>query len=159
MDAATFQTEVMKNERLLYRISWNMLGTNEDCADAVQETLLKAWANRETLRDVQAFRPWLTRILANTCKSMLRKRKMIRFVPMEEAPEAFEPDLTSPPPFREAMSTLSPDQRTVAMLFYLEGYPIREISDMLDLPSGTVKSRLMYARKHLQTVLAEEWED
>ena len=63
MDAVTFQTEALKLEKLLYHISWSMLNNNEDCADAVQEALAKAWQRRDTLKSMRAFRPWLTRIL------------------------------------------------------------------------------------------------
>ncbi|MEF9879690.1 MAG: RNA polymerase sigma factor [Clostridia bacterium] len=157
MDAATFQSEALQYERLLYRVSWSMLGNKEDCNDAVQDALMRAWQKRDSLRNLQAFRPWLMRILVNTCNDMLRKYKHVQFVPVEEAQIGYEPNLT-PVPFREAMQTLSPQQRTVAMLFYLEGYPIKDIADMLAIPIGTVKSRLMYARKRLQIQLSEEWE-
>ena len=60
VDAVTFQREAMRYERLLYRISYAMLRHNEDCADAVQETLLRAWRSREGLRSMDAFRPWLS---------------------------------------------------------------------------------------------------
>ena len=159
MDAVTFQTEAMQYERLLYRISWSMLGSAEDCADAVQEALTRAWQKRDSLRSMDAFRPWLTRILTNTCKDMLRKRKKVRFVPLEEDESvAYEPNM-EPMPLEEAVKRLSPEHRAVTLLFYLEGYSIKEIAEMLALPSGTVKSRLMYARRRLQALLREEWED
>lgn len=159
MDAVTFQTEAMRYERLLYRVSWSMLGSNEDCADAVQEALTRAWQKRDTLRSMDAFRPWLMRILTNTCKDMLRRRKHQRFVPLDgDEPVAYEPDM-DPEPLREAMRQLSPEQRVATTLFYLEGYTIQDIAQTLALPSGTVKSRLMYARRRLKALLREEWED
>lgn len=156
MDAATFQAEALQYERLLYRVSWNMLGNNEDCADAVQEALTRAWQKRDSLRTLAAFRPWLTRILVNTCKDMIRRRKNVQFVPIEDDTATYED--AAPLPFAEAMGRLSPEQRVTAMLFYLEGYAIKDIARMLGVPAGTVKSRLMYARKRLHALLAEEWE-
>lgn len=158
MDAVTFQDEAMKLQRLLYRISWSILSNNEDCADAVQEALTRAWQKRGTLKSMDSFKPWLTRILTNVCNDMLRKRQNRKHVPIEDVPVAYEPDMT-PQPFEEALQLLSPEHRTVTLLHYLEGYSIKEIARMLAIPSGTVKSRLMYARQRLKSLLSEEWEE
>lgn len=158
MDAVTFQAEAMKYQQLLYRISWSILSNNEDCGDAVQEALTRAWQRRGTLRNADAFKPWLTRILSNVCNDMLRKRKKQKFVPIEEATAAYEPEML-PHPVEEALKWLSPEHRTVTLLYYLEGYSIQDISDTLGIPTGTVKSRLMYARRRLQTLMNEEWEE
>ena len=112
MDAITFQTEALKLEKLLYHISWSMLGNNEDCADAVQEALLKAWQKRDTLQSKRAFRPWLTRILYNVCIDILRNRKHL--IPEElnendfpvQSPKGADDDLVF------ALQALSAEQRT-----------------------------------------------
>ena len=150
MNAITFQEEASKLERLLYRISWSMLSNNEDCADAVQETLCKAWQNRGSLKNIKAFRVWMTRILVNTCNDMLRQRKRQRWIPLQEDMAVFQPPEESGFPVDEALGRLSPEHRTVVVLYYLEGYKIREIAGMLSVPAGTVKTRLMYARIYLR---------
>ena len=155
MDAATFQAEAWKHQRLLWRVSWAMLGNHEDCADAVQEALTRAWQHRDTLRNRRAFRPWLVRILTNTCHDMLRKRMQEKLVPLEDDAVAVEP-FASPLPLREALEHLSPEHRTVTVLYYLEGYSVAEIADMLDAPAGTVKSRMTYARRNLRNLLHED---
>lgn len=151
MNAITFQQEAAKLERLLYCVSWSMLSNNEDCADAVQETFFKAWQSRDSLKNLKAFRPWITRILINTCNDMLRTRKNQQWVPLEEdmavAPPAEE---TSDFDLHDTLGQLSPEHRSVVVLHYLEGYKIREIADMLGIPPGTVKTRLMYARDHIR---------
>lgn len=157
MDAETFQLEAMQHERLLYRVSWGMLRNNEDCADAIQEALTRAWQKRDSLRNLSSFRPWLVRILTNTCTDMLRKRPKQDCVPIEEDTAIVEQN-EDPVPLHEAIDRLSSEQRVVTLLHYLEGYSIKEISDMLGVPSGTVKSRLMYARQRLQTLLQAELE-
>lgn len=157
MDAETFQREALQHERLLYRVSWGMLRNNEDCADAIQETLTRAWQKRDTLRDLKAFRPWLVRILSNTCTDMLRKRPKQDNVPIEEDTVAVEQP-ESPVPLREAIDRLNAEQRVVTLLHYLEGYSIKDIANMLGVPAGTVKSRLLYARQRLQRLLQDELE-
>ena len=57
MDATTFQAEAEKYERLMFQISWSMLRNSEDCADAVQDALIKAWQKRDTLHDEERFKP------------------------------------------------------------------------------------------------------
>lgn len=157
MDADTFQREATQHERLLYRVSWSLLGSNEDCADAIQEALMRAWQKRDSLRNIKAFKAWLVRILTNVCTDMLRKRPKQDCVPIEEDMAVTE-DTESPVPLREAIDRLTGEQRAVTLLHYLEGYSIKEISQMLGLPTGTIKSRLLYARQRLQRLLSEEME-
>lgn len=84
MDAATFSREATACQRLLYHICWAMMHNEADCADAVQEALLRAWQRRDGLRDPEAFRPWLCRITANVCKDMLRRQLRRQMVPLSE---------------------------------------------------------------------------
>ena len=158
MDAVTFQTEAMRIEKLLYRISWSYLKIDDDCADAVQEALVRAWEKRSTLRNPDQFRPWLIRILTNQCKDMLRKRRRQSFYPLEEDTAAYPPP-SGPSPIMEEIDHLRPEQRIVVMLHYVDGYSATDISHMLGLPQGTVKSRLLLARRHLRKTLQVVWEE
>ena len=157
MDAQTFQQEAMKLERLLYHISYAMLHSDADCADAVQEALLRAWQHRHELRDMSVFRAWLSRILVNACKDILRKRGKLTLVPLEDAigVGVRERDTLA---LRQALEQLPPEQRTCLVMHYLEGWNIAEIAEALDIPEGTVKTRMMYGRNRLSHLLGEEWE-
>lgn len=156
MNAEEFQKEAMRLERLLFRISWSILGNSEDCADAIQEALMRAWNKRDTLRSRSSFRPWLAGIVSHTCSDMLRKRSREKLVPLEDADLADKP-APEPLPMQEAIDTLSPDHRAAVMLHYLEGYSVRETARLLGIPVGTAKTRLMHARQRLQTFLKDEW--
>ena len=128
-----------------------MLGSEADCADAAQNALLRAWEKQHTLRDTAYFKTWLTRILINECRVMLRQRA--RFVPLEE--EAAEGEIA---PERdsglyEAVMGLDVKYRVPFVLYYIEGFRTREIASMLKLPEGTVKTRLRRAREILRTEL------
>ena len=157
MDAQTFQREALKHERLLYHISYAMLRSDADCADAVQEALLRAWQHRAELRRMSLFRAWLCRILVNTCNDMLKKRGKLRLVPLEEAEPVgtWEQDTLA---LREAIEKLPPEQHACIVMQYLEGISVAEIAETLGIPEGTVKTRLMYGRRHLSELLGEEWE-
>ena len=108
MDAATFGQEAMRYERLLYHICWAMTGNDADCADIIQEALLRAWQHRDALRSMASFRPWLCRITANTCRDLLRKRKKLKMVPLTDTLMA-PPYSDDPLALREALAKLSPD--------------------------------------------------
>lgn len=158
MDAITFQAEAMRMEKLMYSVSYSMLRNNEDCADAVQSALTRAWQKRESLRSMDRFRPWLMRILVNQCNDMLRKHQKHRFFPLEEDTVAVEPPQL-PCPLTEALGQLKPEGRLVITLHYLEGYSVQEIAEMLRLPDGTVKTRMRFARMRLSALLGDEWEE
>ncbi len=151
MDKEEFTRAVLEYESTLYRVAKSMLGSEADCADAAQNALLRAWEKQHTLRDTAYFKTWLTRILINECRVMLRQRA--RFVPLEE--EAAEGEIA---PERdsglyEAVMGLDLKYRVPFVLYYIEGFRTREIASMLKLPEGTVKTRLRRAREILRTEL------
>ena len=157
MDAAAFQAKALQLERLMFHISWSMLGREPDCADAVQEALTRAWQRRDSLRNPEKFKPWLMRILVNTCNDILRQQKKQTLITDEELAREEAP-ASDPLSVREAIECLKPEWRTVILLYYLEGCSVGEIAQMLHIPQGTVKSRLLYARKRLCTLMKEDWE-
>ena len=75
MTKDAFIREVRDAEAMLYHISKSILKNDSDCGDAVQETILKAYEKLPTLKKEKYFRTWITRILINECKGILRKRK------------------------------------------------------------------------------------
>jgi RNA polymerase sigma-70 factor (ECF subfamily) len=156
MDKQFFASEVMSAERSLYRIARSYLPTDADAADAVQEALTRAWEKRGTLRELKFFRTWLTRIVINECKAALRERRRVR--PMAQVPEP----KPSPPPqadyslLHDALKAMDIKYRIPLVLFYLDGYSLKEVAGLLLLPQGTVKNRLHRAREKLRTRLSEE---
>jgi RNA polymerase sigma-70 factor, ECF subfamily len=153
MDKQTFATQVTDMERSLYRVARGYLADGADCADAVQEALLKAWEKRDTLRELQYFRTWLTRILINECKTTLRKRKRLQPTDPALLPEPTPAEAKSS--LSDALNALEPRDRSPLVLYYLEGYSVAEIASLLRLPQGTVKCRLHRARKKLRAVFEE----
>ena len=154
-----FQAEIRRIEKLLYRIAWSYLGNNADVEDAVQDALIKAWEKRNSLRDLKQFRPWMSRILTNQCKDLLRKRKKWNFYPLEDAAaqEAASPEPDAP--VLEAVKKLKPEQGLLITLYYVDGYSVRELADALGIPESTVKTRMRSARRQLGRTLLVEWEE
>ena len=151
MDAVTFQTEAMRCERLMYHVGYSILHNDQDCADAVQEALARAWARRGRV-DADYFRPWLMRIVINECHTIGRKRRRVVLVDeMEQPAPAFEPPDER---LKQALSAVPEKLKVPLLLHYLEGFSVAEVAQILRIPQGTVKSRLHHARKRLRV----EWE-
>ena len=151
MDEREFSERVAAMERKLYRVSFALLRSDADCADAVQEALLKAWRALAWLRREEYFETWLTRIAINECRRILRMRR--------HAPE-LDARLPAPEPpdvgLRDALMALDVQLRLPVVLHYVNGFDIAETARILHLPQGTVKSRLYRARARLRELMSEE---
>lgn len=153
MNKQEFTRRVLAVEAKLYRISCGLLKNPQDRMDAVQEAIVKAWANVHALRRAEYFETWLTRILINECHNIQNARKNI--VQLESIPEqgAYQGDNK---PLRDALLALEMQLRIPVLLYYMEGYKLREIAQILRIPEGTVKTRLTRAKKKLKSLLEEE---
>lgn len=154
MDKETFTRLALERQRQLYRIAVSYTASSADAEDAVQEALLRAWSRRHTLRDPAHFGTWLTRILINECKTLLRRRK--RQSTMPELPEiAVAPPDEQAMMLRNALFALPDKYRVPLVLFLLEGYSQQEIASMLILPLSTVKTRVARAKKMLEQEVSD----
>ena len=138
-----FMREVEVCERMLYRISRTLLHSEADCCDAVQEALMKAWRHRNRI-DESRFRAYLTRILINECHNIGRKRA--RVIVMENVPEKTAQQEIGQD-IRDALMQLDEPQRLLLVMHHLEGFTLQEIAHALHIPLGTVKHRIIRARK------------
>ena len=155
MDSREFAQRVEAMQGALYRVAYGLLLNRADCADAVQDALLRAWEKRRTLKDEAFFGTWLTRILINECYAVLRRRKTA--LPIDALPEpAAPPD--ADPALHDAIARLDEKLRLPIVLYYMEGYAVKDIARMLRLPAGTVKTRLARARALLRLQLSDEYD-
>lgn len=157
MDEQRFTDAVRQYQKLLFHIAYAMLHNEQDCAEAVQQALLNAWRTRKRLRNEQAVKAWLSRILVNECHTILRRRKRARWIELSD-------ELPAPPqvdnlPLHDALEKLPPRLRMPLVLSYLEGFTVSEISEALRIPAGTVKSRMSQGRKQLGEMLKDEWKE
>jgi RNA polymerase sigma-70 factor (ECF subfamily) len=155
MVQAEFTRRILEAEPTLYRISKSILKNEYDCADAVQEAILKAFQKLNSLKEEKYFKTWLCRILMRECYRILGSRKNI--IPFEEYAK-------TEPSFEEqrdiglynAIMQLKEKHRIVVTLHYIEGFKVSEIAQMLKIPEGTVKSRISRAKSELKALLFEE---
>ena len=129
-----------------YRLSGLLLGSASEAEEAVQEALATAWRSFGSLRAADKFGAWFDRILVNGCRDRLRRRKVVRFVPIEGAPETAVADPFSAVLERDAglrhLAVLGPDELAIVLLHYWADLPLVDVAVRLDIPVGTVKSRL-----------------
>ena len=140
-----------QSKQSLYKVVKSYLKREEDVADAMQETVLSAYENLPNLREASYFKTWLTRILINRCKDILRQNQ--RVLPMEEIDSGTCPSPEQDRGFYELLESLPEDYRTLFLLYYGEGFNTREIAELLDMNENTVKSRLQRGRTKLQEAL------
>ncbi|WP_339296627.1 sigma-70 family RNA polymerase sigma factor [Paenibacillus sp. FSL W7-1279] len=145
-------------ELQMYNIAKAILRHDEDCADAMQEAILKAYKSLPRLRQAPLFKTWLLRILINECNMILRKKShVIPLLNLDQA-EHITPSLDVNIDLREAVYRLEEVSRTIIILHYFRDLPLRQIAEMLDLNEGAVKTRLHRARITLSEWLANHRE-
>jgi RNA polymerase sigma-70 factor, ECF subfamily len=145
--------------RSLYRYAYRLGGSAADADDLVQETFGKALPRLATLREPDRAKAWLFRILRNAYLHRVRDEKRSRFVPAENldahaAPEPAAPPAVDTETLQAALNELDETFRTPLILFYFEEFSYRDIAEQMDLPIGTVMSRLARAKSYLRTKLA-----
>ena len=156
---------IEKYDELAQRTARAFLQERETAEDAVQEAWVDAWRGLAGFRQGRPFRPWLLSIVANRCRMKVRRRRF-RFVPFAwalsvaasaemEGDPAFLVGRTDPE-LEQALGALSAGERQVLSLRFYTDLSLDEIAHVLDLPVGTVKSRLHRALKWLRRWLGPE---
>ncbi len=152
----------------VYNMALNFAGNTDDAADITQEVFLKAYNNIEKFRDERSFTAWLLRLSRNYCIDHWRKNKYYRKnlelddnirIDSSLAPDTPEMTLIKNHDaeyLRQKMQLLSPDLRTLIIMRDVESFSYEEISENLDIPLGTTKSRINRARTKLAKLLLQE---
>jgi RNA polymerase sigma-70 factor, ECF subfamily len=150
-----FERIVLPHARSLLRFALRLTGDSFRAEDLVQETLLLAWRGFGQFEPGTNAHAWLFRILMNVFRQQERKgRSSFTTEPLAHAVEAPQPSSHESVEVMQAFERLGSDQRTVLLLAVVEGFRCREISEMLDVPIGTVMSRLSRAREVMRELLS-----
>lgn len=154
-DGAAFVELIEGQKSALYKVARSYLHNDMDAADAISETLLTCFEKLPSLRQAQYFRTWLVRILIRKCQDMLRERK--RSVPLDENTEMGQDEPGhARVEFLALLDSLDEKYRTVLLLYYGEGFTIKEIAQAMELKEEAVKTRLRRARASLKQVYQAE---
>ncbi len=164
-NARFFEPIVRAYERPGMRVALGMMGNRDDATDALQDAFIKAWRSLRSFDLKRSFSPWFFQILRNQCRDALRKRK-VRFrlealderlemnpADPEQSPARIQERRAAKEQLWKALEQLSEDHREIIVLKEIEGFRYGEIARILNVPEGTVASRLFHARRALATVL------
>jgi len=159
-DVEAFDELMRAHEDRVFGICLRMMKDRDQALDATQDVFLTVFRKADRYKEQAAFSTWLYRVSVNTCYDHLRRRQRKR---TEAIPEHLDPsdphsgDILNAvelrPDIETALAGISPEFRAAVVLVDLEGMSLDGAADTLDLPIGTVKSRLFRARKQLAEVL------
>lgn len=132
----------------MYRLAYGILRNQQDAEDAVGEAIISAYEHLDSLKDVDKFKAWIMMITANEAKKIYRKRK--RMEPVEDIGVSGPVHNDTHDELWEVVLKLEERYRSVIILYYYEQMKIREISNILHITEGTVKSRMSRAKQKLR---------
>jgi RNA polymerase sigma-70 factor, ECF subfamily len=143
-----------------YRLAGFLLGDAAEAEDATQDALARAWGQRARLRDGSSAQAWFDRILVNVCRDRMRRRRIVRWLPISgsetnTAADPFAATLARDA-FLRSVAELDVEHRIVVVLRFAADLSIDDIAQRLGVPVGTVKSRLHYALRRLRRGMPDE---
>ncbi len=151
MEAKKFCENVSKYRDDLYIIALAILKNEKDAEDAVGNAILKAYENREQINFFHKFKPWMLTITKNEALKIKKKRL---YLPGDEVVEVLsKPVVAHYDELWDVLQQMKEEYRLAVVLFYYEGLSLRDISDVLNIPVGTVKSRLNRGKTELREAL------
>jgi RNA polymerase sigma-70 factor (ECF subfamily) len=167
-DADAFDALLRPRLDRLFRLAIAITRSEADARDATQDACVLAWRELPRLRDRGRFDPWLSQIVVNSCRMLLRRNRRgtireismddpLRPVTREEPTDAAEVDkFGETEAIQAAFERLDPAVRSLLVLHYVEGRPLADIAKVIGSPVGTIKWRLSNARAALEKALKVE---
>ncbi|MBN2796038.1 MAG: sigma-70 family RNA polymerase sigma factor [Clostridia bacterium] len=172
-DVTSFEQLIKSYQKMAYNVAYRVMGNEEDAKDMTQEALIKVYKNLKSFRMDASFSTWLYRIVMNTCKDALRKNKT-KVISLDQPldtgdgemqweieDEGLKPDeqlvqKETQNEVQKALQLVGENNRIVLVLRDIKGLSYSEISDIIDVPEGTVKSRLNRGRQELKEILLKQ---
>jgi len=160
-DQSAFDELVDRYQRALYNAAYRITGSIDDAMDVTQSAFVAAYEKLDTFDQTRRFFSWIYRITCNRALKLVEQRRPLAAIDAEAHSTDSNPEVvygtTESGEFLErALKELSPELRIAIVLKHILGYSYREISELVNVPEKTVKSRLFTARQRLRTVLLEK---
>lgn len=157
-DSMAFARLIESVKVKMYKTGISILKNDDDACDAIQETLMSAYKNINTLNNPEYFSTWIIRILINKCYDIIRKNKKVVYLneKMQVESDTYYEMYCEKSELEMILNQIDSDLRTITVLYYYDDLSVSEISDILNIPEGTVKSRLARAREKIFKILKKE---
>ena len=165
-DSDAFEKLVMPHEKMMYALAFRMCGNTEDAKDCLQDSMLRIFRALPNFRGESSLSTWFYRIVTNTCLDSHRRKKVRRAESLEAlSEEGWNPSDSAPGPqqmaenaslrrtLSKAIKDLSPEIRSAVVMRDIQGFSYEEISEVLQINIGTVKSRISRGREKLREYL------
>ncbi len=165
-DSDAFEKLVMPHERMMYALAFRMCRNAEDAKDCLQDSMLRIYKALPNFRGESSLSTWFYRIVNNTCLDSHRRRKVRKAESIEKLSQSgWNPVDPAPGPQQSAenaslkralsagIKTLSPEIRSAVVMRDIQGFSYEEISEVLEINIGTVKSRISRGREKLRGFL------
>ena len=150
---SAFSILIKSYEKDLYKVAIAMTKNDDDALDCIQEAILQAYISIKDLRQDEYFKTWLIKILINKCNALLKKNKKILNLDVNTSKND-KVEQSDRLELKDSINSLDSDLRIIIILYYYEDMSINDISESLNIPQGTIKSRLSRARSKLKEMLS-----
>ncbi len=161
-DEQAFAELIEQYKLPIYKTAKSILKDEDDVCDAIQDTALSIYKNIPNLKNEEYFKTWVIRITINKCYDILKKHKLNNekmLKAQEDVSELhtnFDNNVILQTDLQRTLELLEEDLKIVTVLYYYNDLSISEIADILNIPKGTVKSRVFRAREKLYEILSKE---
>lgn len=159
-----FHKLIEDNKLKMYKVAKSILKNEDDVCDAIQNALMSAYTNLSKLKNNQYFSTWIIRILINKCYDIARENQKrysnvidITEYNTDEGIKTYD-NYNSDSIVENVLNKIDEDLKTITVLYYYNDYSVTEISEILSIPEGTVKSRLSRARNKIYEIIKREEE-
>ena len=160
IDKNTFCKLIKLHEKSMYALAISVVKNDADAAEIISEAIFRAYENLHALKNIDAFKPWILRIVHNSAVDYIRKNsKSISIDEIEIAVEDKKNDIVTNISVRETVKSLKQPYRTVVMLYYYENLTVPQIAKITNSTAVAVKQRLSRARKQMREILKEDFCD
>lgn len=161
-DQEAFEELIEEYKLPIYKTAKAILKDEDDVCDAIQDTALSIYKNINNLKNEKYFKTWVIRITINKCYDIISKHKLNneKIEKMQsdvsEVQSSFDSNIIAKTDLERAMNLLEEDLKLITVLYYYNDMSISDISEVINIPKGTVKSRIFRAREKLYHILNEE---
>ena len=150
-DPDAFEELIRLYMQSMYKTARSYLSSDEDVADAIQETILTCYEKLSSLKNNAYFKTWMIKILMRKCCDILSNKKILYFSEEQKEQPAFDKSFEELE-WKEVIKLLDEKYRLVMILYYVEGFCTIEIAQILDMNENTVRTRLKRGREELQNM-------
>ena len=153
-----FINQINNNRQKMYKTAIAILKNQDDANDAIQEALYSAYKNYEKLQDSRFFTTWFIRILINKCYDIINKNKKIVYIDEDtiQNSRGKEDTYEVENSLEWVLNKIDKDLKEIVILYYYDQLSIEQVGKILDIPQGTVKSRLSRAREQIKKIIKKE---